>query len=481
MNISVQLNHWQKQAELYKEQGEYAKAVAIYEEAISTQPEMRSHYWNLGLLLLLQGQETDAQSCWLSVMLDGKEYEVEQWTEELVTILENEAQIQYQLGQYDWVWLIRQHIGQLSPKNISNFLYLFEIGFRIDYFSLESLVDLLDKTEICQHLRDNSNYFFPIALIEMLLGHLSTLETDSSEILEFTAIMQNEYNRATSIEDYAQKATILLEQGQFQEAEEIYRLAISTNVRYPKFYLELARLLQYVGKLEEADKYYDRAIDLAPNWAVPHYFKAINIKSAIAHNSQEKMEQWYSNSKIMEYHSCKEQFQFYQDVIQLGVSRGLDYDRKTIADVGCGFGQLLLMLGETYSLQWAKGFDFSMSAVKQAQLLNNFANCEFEQNDIYEGVKQIFDVVFCIEVLEHLLYPKKALDNLLHMISKGGVLIITVPNGRVDTFAGHINFWSPESWDVFICEHVTNCEIETGVMRSDENRYHMNFAIIKKK
>jgi hypothetical protein len=65
-------------------------------------------------------------------------------------------------------------------------------------------------------------------------------------------------------------------------------------------------------------------------------------------------------------------------------------------------------------------------------------------------------------VLEHLLYPGKALLNLVSAIKPGGGLLITVPDGRKDTYSGHINFWSPESWQIFIQEGTEGLKVTTG-------------------
>ena len=56
--------------------------------------------------------------------------------------------------------------------------------------------------------------------------------------------------------------------------------------------------------------------------------------------------------------------------------------------------------------------------------------------------------------------------------------MITVPNGRIDTFEGHINFWSPESWNIFIRGNVSEKEfdIETGLLDISTN-----FTIVKRK
>ena len=52
-----------------------------------------------------------------------------------------------------------------------------------------------------------------------------------------------------------------------------------------------------------------------------------------------------------------------------------------------------------------------------------------------------------------------------NMLNEDGVLILSVPNGRNDNFIGHINFWSPESWGIYLKENCTKFQIKTfGVM-----------------
>ncbi|MDJ1172663.1 tetratricopeptide repeat protein [Roseofilum capinflatum] len=519
MTLDIQNGDWQNQAKAYWEAGNYEKAASLYEQAVSDQPDEKIYYWYLGLLLLLQGQESEAQTCWLSAMLDGNEEEVEKWTEELSLILEHEAQIKYNSGQYGLAWLIRQHLGQLCPENGINYLKLIDISCYLDNISVEFITHFIDENHLYD-LISQDRWINENQLIEKIVSQLLSIDRNFTELYYFiqqllahipesrNQIIQDAFQQVhrsaqdkktslTSYENinslidresdpiqtrqsYVDRGQFLMQEGRLAEAFEHYHQAITLYPNYPVFHLQLGLVLQYQGHLDRADGCYDQAISLAPNWSYAHYLKAINIKSAIDYNSQEVMDEWYANPKIMEFHSCKEQFAFYRDVIDLAVSHGVDYHHKTIADVGCGFGQLLLMIRENYQPLLIKGFDFSSSAVKTAQTIHSYPDCEFEQNDIYEGVNQTFDVVFCTEVLEHLLYPQKALINLLKMIKIKGTLILTVPNGRVDSFAGHINFWSPESWQVFIHENSQGFDIKTDVMESKENLYHLNYAIVQK-
>lgn len=88
----------QLQAAHYLNQGQYTEAITIYEHCIEANPTNISNYWYLGLALLLQGEEFQAQSVWLSVIVQGKSDEIEAWTAELINVLELEAHRQFQLG-----------------------------------------------------------------------------------------------------------------------------------------------------------------------------------------------------------------------------------------------------------------------------------------------------------------------------------------------------------------------------------------------
>ena len=84
--------NWQKQATQCLLKGEYAQGASFYEAAIAKEPEVKSHYWHLGLMLLLQEQEVEAQTIWLLAMADGETEQIEEWTAELTEVLQTEAE-----------------------------------------------------------------------------------------------------------------------------------------------------------------------------------------------------------------------------------------------------------------------------------------------------------------------------------------------------------------------------------------------------
>lgn len=124
---------------------------------------------------------------------------------------------------------------------------------------------------------------------------------------------------------------------------------------------------------------------------------------------------------------------------------------KACLDFGCGdghtYGQWLSSITGSYI-----GFDVSKSAVAEAQRLGLAAHR-------LDGVElpledDTVDVVVCLEVLEHLFLPAQTANELVRVLSPGGVLIATVPNiaywrRRIDSIAGR---WNPFGDDRSVAE-----------------------------
>ena len=131
--------NWQEQAHQFLTEGKYSEVARLYEQAIATEPDVTSHYWHLGLAYLLQGYEEEAQVTWMSPMVEGKPEEVEEWTGELIQILEAEALRQISLNNLKLSWLIRQHIREIAPSFIKNLLHLIQVSIDLGDFIPENL------------------------------------------------------------------------------------------------------------------------------------------------------------------------------------------------------------------------------------------------------------------------------------------------------------------------------------------------------
>lgn len=133
--------NWQQQAQEFLLKDRYDQLGSLYEQAIAAEPDVIAHYWHLGLVYLLQGQEEAAQATWLLAIAQGTDEEAEQWAEELVQILNTEAQRQAELENFQACWLIRQHIREIAPTFVNNLLHLIQLAIDLGDFTPECLND----------------------------------------------------------------------------------------------------------------------------------------------------------------------------------------------------------------------------------------------------------------------------------------------------------------------------------------------------
>ena len=203
------------------------------------------------------------------------------------------------------------------------------------------------------------------------------------------------------------------------------------------------------------------------------FVKKKKYVSSIDLNAIDAVEEAWSDEKVIKAFLSKDMQKFFLDLIGVLKKNNIDFNNKKIVDVGCGTGILLKLIKENSQGSRFSGIEFSENALKIVKRI--IPEAEVSQFDIYNKFSKTFDIVLCTEVLEHLLYPEKAIKNLIDCLNAEGVLIITVPDGRNDTFEGHINFWSPESWQVFIENNCSNLEFQI-----DRTMNNHQIAIIKK-
>lgn len=143
----------------------------------------------------------------------------------------------------------------------------------------------------------------------------------------------------------------------------------------------------------------------------------------------------------------------------------LDDDVRAI-EIGCGEGmstmRLRTLLDEITNLEAS---DYVHKQVLQAR--QNNPDVRVIQESIYELTheSQTFDVVFLLEVLEHLDYPDSALVEVSRVLKPGGYLIAGVPReplwrilnvargkylGSLGNTPGHLNHWSRRGFITYI-------------------------------
>jgi 2-polyprenyl-3-methyl-5-hydroxy-6-metoxy-1,4-benzoquinol methylase len=139
----------------------------------------------------------------------------------------------------------------------------------------------------------------------------------------------------------------------------------------------------------------------------------------------------------------------------------LGSNRATVLDIGCGNGFVANKLAELGHN--VTGFDASPDGIAVARAA--YPNVTFRVASVYDQnlpeMEAPADCVVSLEVIEHLLYPRKLLELAHSVLKPGGTLIVSTPyhgylknlalsvaNGwdrhfGVDWDGGHVKFFSP--------------------------------------
>jgi len=119
----------------------------------------------------------------------------------------------------------------------------------------------------------------------------------------------------------------------------------------------------------------------------------------------------------------------YYDNIRDEMIQYLPKQPKTIIDIGCGNGAFAEVLKEQTGAEvWGIEYMDREAQVAKDKLHKVYSGkCE---DYIDELPDQYFDAVYFNDVLEHLVDPYMVLDKIKSKLSKGGVVISSIPNVR---------------------------------------------------
>ncbi|MBI4020050.1 MAG: class I SAM-dependent methyltransferase [Candidatus Aenigmarchaeota archaeon] len=105
---------------------------------------------------------------------------------------------------------------------------------------------------------------------------------------------------------------------------------------------------------------------------------------------------------------------------------GLIGEGKSVLEIGCGDGTFSRMLIKKNCR--VTGLDISGKAVEKARRRGvNAAVCNVE-HELNEMAKGKFDVVVCLDLIEHLFEPRIFLENVKRFIRPGGCMVVTYGN-----------------------------------------------------
>jgi len=105
----------------------------------------------------------------------------------------------------------------------------------------------------------------------------------------------------------------------------------------------------------------------------------------------------------------------------------------TLLDVGCGTGLLYFLIKN--KVKYVYGIDNSVKDLKIAQRRGVKSEyCDINKNK-FPFIDNFFDVVTCLDVVEHIENPELLLGEIRRVCKKNGLLIIATPNIR---FTDHL-------------------------------------------
>lgn len=205
--------------------------------------------------------------------------------------------------------------------------------------------------------------------------------------------------------------------------------------------------------------------------------RPLNLNGALNsfdYNYPEGVNRFYSNSQLASDYIKNNVPVHIKNLVSILQKKKFNLNDKKVIDIGCGTGHCLKRLQILYPEARLSGTEISDEAIKIALQVTN--GIPISKTDILEPLPGQYDFVFCQQVLEHIANVELALSNLWNLTASGGNLIITVPDGRLDSFAGHTHFWSKESLTLLLKKGLPSENIEVDHLPDELSLY----ALIKK-
>jgi predicted O-linked N-acetylglucosamine transferase (SPINDLY family) len=290
---------WQEKAYNCLLQGSYSQAVNLYEQALEIEPEIKSHYWHLGLLLLLQGQETEAQTIWLMAMADEEPQAMERLSLELITILQTEANRQVALQEYSIAWCIRQHIREICPEHLENLLHLIILS-KI----LETLREDCTFWNIVPLLRAQPPGSLPSDLLLQALDVVLDLLSPDEIVFEFTDACLDQIEDLQALKNVVVAFAFNFSHArrQTETAIQLIELCLSREPNSTELLSYLAPFAQNAGDYEKGIEAAKRCRDLADNLPEKLFASHLLIRGLMTASGrwEQAIAAWQSHKQLIE-------------------------------------------------------------------------------------------------------------------------------------------------------------------------------------
>ena len=147
-----------------------------------------------------------------------------------------------------------------------------------------------------------------------------------------------------------------------------------------------------------------------------------------------------------------------------------------LLDAGCGAGFLTCVIADRFPDKKITAIDIDKDYIEYAKQKNNRKNIEYRTDNIFK-LKELmnYDVVLCLEVLEHLQEYRKALRILAGLTKK--YIIVSVPNepyfrmanimrlkylSQLGNTPDHVNNWTKKELIALLSEYGSLKQIKSS-------------------
>lgn len=126
-----------------------------------------------------------------------------------------------------------------------------------------------------------------------------------------------------------------------------------------------------------------------------------------------------------------------------------------ILDIGPGFKNYLSKFNDSIERDIIEFDEDIIKFQKTTTNVNNVFKVDLSEDQVSSQIKQRYDVILMIEVLEHIVNPAKILSEIKQLLKPGGILLLTVPtrfserimfklneNYNKNTLFPHVNFFN---------------------------------------
>ena len=121
---------------------------------------------------------------------------------------------------------------------------------------------------------------------------------------------------------------------------------------------------------------------------------------------------------------------WYYAFVRRDIEPLLPVHSERVLEIGCGGGGTLAWLKESKRAQWTAGIELSPEAAAVARTRVEEIHCGDVDSLLNSFPAGSFDLILCLDVLEHLVDPWVTLRKLHALLCPGGRIISSLPNIR---------------------------------------------------